>query len=81
MMRNGTLTLKEAIARNGYDPEQQIEEIAATNQLLDDKNIILDCDPRYTAKSGVGQTPNDGVQTNDQPANKKPAPANKAGNA
>ena len=55
MMRNGTLTLKEAIARQGFDPEAQIAEIAETNQLLDEHGIILDSDPRYTAKSGVAQ--------------------------
>ena len=56
MMRNGTLTLREAIANRGFDPDKQIEEIARTNELLDALKIILDCDPRYTAKSGVSQT-------------------------
>ncbi len=65
MMRNGTLTLREAIANRGFDPDQQIDDIAATNELLDAKHIILDSDPRYTAKSGAVQsTPSDGV-TND----------------
>lgn len=71
MMRNGTLTLKEAIARNGYDPEKQIQEIADTFKLLDQLEMTLDMDPRKTAKSGVVQTPNDGA-SNDQttkPAN------------
>jgi lambda family phage portal protein len=67
MIRNGTLTLKEAIARRGFDPEKQIEEIAATNQLLDDKGIILDCDPRYTAKSGAQQTDNGGNNADTTP--------------
>jgi capsid protein len=67
MIRNGTLTLKEAIARQGFDPEQQIEEIAATNKLLDDKEIILDCDPRYTAKSGIQQSLNGGSNADTTP--------------
>lgn len=67
MMRNGTLTLREAIANRGYDPDQQLEDIAATNQLLDDKKIILDSDPRYTAKSGAQQTSNDGANDNAKP--------------
>ncbi|NBO19344.1 MAG: phage portal protein [Proteobacteria bacterium] len=67
MIRNGTLTLKEAIARQGYDPEKQIEEIAATNKLLDDKEIILDCDPRYTAKSGIQQTDKGGSNADTTP--------------
>ncbi|MDX2095607.1 MAG: phage portal protein [Alphaproteobacteria bacterium] len=70
MIRNGTMTLKEAIARQGFDPDKQIEEIAATNKLLDDKGIILDCDPRYTAKSGTQQQPDQGG-TNEKPANVK----------
>lgn len=71
MMRNGTLTLKEAIARHGFDPEQQLQEIADTAQKLDAYGLVLDSDPRTTAKSGVVQTPNDGA-SNDQttkPAN------------
>ena len=71
MMRNGTLTLKEAIARHGFDPEQQLQEIADTAQKLDAYGLVLDSDPRTTAKSGIVQTPNDGA-SNDQttkPAN------------
>lgn len=63
MMRNGTLTLREAIAKRGFDPDQQLEDIAATNAQLDAKQIILDSDPRYTAKSGSFQaTPKDGAE-------------------
>jgi lambda family phage portal protein len=68
MMRNGTLTLREAIANRGFDPDQQIEDIAATNQLLDEKKIILDSDPRYTAKSGAVQPTQEGVNDNAKPA-------------
>ena len=57
MMRNGTLTLREAIANRGFDPDLQLEEIAATNQQLDALKITLDMDPRNTAKSGVVQAP------------------------
>lgn len=67
MMRNGTLTLKQAIARHGFDPEKQIEEIAAINKLLDDNEIILDCDPRYTAKSGTQQTDKGGSNADSTP--------------
>jgi lambda family phage portal protein len=67
MMRNGTLTLKQAIARHGYDPDKQIEEIAANNKLLDDHEIILDCDPRYTAKSGTQQTDKGGSNADSTP--------------
>jgi lambda family phage portal protein len=65
MMRNGTLTQKEAIARQGYDPDQQIQEIAATNNQLDALGVILDSDPRKTAKSGMVQTESSGAQIYD----------------
>ena len=55
MMRNGTLTLEEAIASHGYDPKKQLQKIAETNQQLDLLGLILDSDPRQTAKSGVVQ--------------------------
>jgi hypothetical protein len=45
-IRTGTLTLTEAIAQNGYDPEKQLLEIQRVNALLDEYEIILDCDPR-----------------------------------
>lgn len=52
MMRNGTLTLPQAIARKGYDPEAQLEEIARFNKRMDELGITLDCDPRR-GKSGA----------------------------
>lgn len=70
MMRNGTLTLKEAIARQGFDPDQQIKEIAETGKLLDDNGIVLDSDPRHTNKTGALQITDKGgnpnATTNDQ---------------
>lgn len=93
MIRNGTLTLKEAIARQGFDPDKQIEEIASTNKLLDDKEIILDCDPRYTAKSGTQQTEKGGSNADTTPVKQstkksespdgegEPSNANEDGNA
>jgi lambda family phage portal protein len=65
MMRNGTLTLKEAIARQGFDPDQQIKEIAETNKQLDELGIKLDCDPRHTAKSGAAQVTDKGAKADE----------------
>lgn len=58
LMRSGLLTYREAVRRHGYDPDKQIADIAATNKQFDELGIKLDMDPRYTAKSGVAQTPN-----------------------
>ena len=38
-----------------YDPEKQLDEIERINGLLDDKGIILDCDPRNVNDKGVEQ--------------------------
>ena len=67
MMRNGTLTLREAIANRGFDPDEQIEEIASTNALLDEKEITLDCDPRKITQAGISQPSAKGDST-DEPA-------------
>ncbi|MDZ4783857.1 MAG: phage portal protein, partial [Planctomycetia bacterium] len=54
-IRTGTLTLSEAIAQNGYDPEKQLQEIKRMNELLDQLQIVLDCDPRKVNDKGVEQ--------------------------
>jgi lambda family phage portal protein len=55
-IRSGLVTLPEAIAQEGYDPDEQLNEIEATNKILDAKGIVLDCDPRKVADSGKVQT-------------------------
>ena len=47
--------MSEAIAQNGYDPEKQVQEIKRMNDLLDELQIILDCDPRKVNDKGVEQ--------------------------
>lgn len=54
-IRMGVLTLTEAIAQNGYDPDQQLAEIARINAKLDKLEIILDCDPRNVTDRGQEQ--------------------------
>jgi capsid protein len=66
-IRTGTLTLSEAIAQNGYDPEKQLQEIKRMNDLLDSLAIILDCDPRKVNDKGVEQQ-GDRVETTPAPA-------------
>lgn len=55
-IRSGLMTGFEAIREQGYDPEQQLDEIAEFNAALDQRSIILDSDPRKTAASGNVQT-------------------------
>ena len=62
------LTLSEAIAQNGYDPEKQLLEIRRINDLLDEYAIILDCDPRNVTDKGVEQPTDSGEKTPAPPA-------------
>ena len=69
-IRTGTLTLSEAIAQNGYDPEKQLQEIKRMNDLLDSLEIILDCDPRNVNDKGVEQPTASGEKAPDPPSPK-----------
>jgi lambda family phage portal protein len=51
-VRAGVMTLKEAIARQGYEPAQVLAEIAAVNAELDALGITLDTDPRRSTRTG-----------------------------
>lgn len=56
-LRIGTLTLPQAIAAEGEDPEQQLAEIADWNKKLDEAGVVLDCDPRKVTDKGQAQNP------------------------
>lgn len=70
-VRAGVMTLKEAIARQGYEPAQVLAEIAATNAELDALGLVLDTDPRRSTKTGqdkgVGDAPSYGSFPSDPP--------------
>ena len=51
-MRSGTMTLAQAIARQGHNPDAVLAEIAAMNAKLDALNLVLDSDPRRVTKTG-----------------------------
>ncbi len=55
-VRAGFMTLKEAIARNGYDPSDVLAEISETNARLDELELVLDSDPRKATQTGAAQT-------------------------
>ena len=54
-IRNGLMTWREAVAEMGYDPDEQLAEIAATNAAWDRAGVVLDCDPRRVTRSGSAQ--------------------------
>jgi lambda family phage portal protein len=59
-VRAGAMTLKEMIARNGYDPAEVLREIAETNALLDRLGLVLDTDPRHSTQTGQAKPSEDG---------------------
>ena len=54
-IRAGTMTLAEAIARQGRNPDAVLGEIAATNARLDALGLVLDSDPRRVTRTGSAQ--------------------------
>lgn len=81
MIRNGLMTIPQAIRELGYDPTDQLKEIAKTNETLDDLEIELDCDPRRMTAAGQQQlgSPTGGSaaggKPGDKPAATKPKPS------
>lgn len=59
-MRAGIRSYPDVIAETGRDPDQVLAEIVAWNKKFDDGDVILDSDPRHTAKTGVVQNAADG---------------------
>lgn len=54
-IRNGLMTWREAVSEMGYDPDEQLAEIAATNAAWDAAGVVLDCDPRKVTQGGSVQ--------------------------
>lgn len=52
MIRSGLMTWAQAIRELGYDPFEQLKEIAETNKEIDKFDIALDCDPRKMSAGG-----------------------------
>lgn len=55
-MRSGTMTLAQAIARQGHNPDAVLAEIALMNTRIDNLGLILDSDPRHVTQTGIIQT-------------------------
>lgn len=54
-IRAGLVPLSEAIRGMGRDPDDVLNEIAATNKKLTDMGIVLDTDPRVVSSAGISQ--------------------------
>jgi len=55
LIRNGLMTWPQVIRELGYDPREQMQEIADTNKALDDAGVVLDFDPRQMTQAGQVQ--------------------------
>lgn len=54
-VRSGQKTLREALRERGKDPDSHLQEIADTNEVLDQLGVHLDVDPRRVSGAGVSQ--------------------------
>ena len=70
-VRAGLMTLKEAIARQGYDPSLVLKEISATFDELDELGIVLDTDPRKSTRTGADKP----FETDDDSPNASSTPS------
>ncbi len=71
-VRAGLMTQREAIAEQGWDPDEQLDEIAATNARLDALGVVLDSDPRRMGRGGAAAAApaaEDGTEEADAAAN------------
>lgn len=64
-IRGGITTLKAVHTQLGEDHEQVLTEIASTNKLLDQNELILDSDPRRVMKAGIVQSGIDAASIGD----------------
>lgn len=55
-IRNGLKTWYQGVAEQGWDPDEQIDQIAEFLAAVDAKGIVLDCDPRRITSSGAAQS-------------------------
>ena len=69
MLRIGTKTLRQAIAEQGYNPDEQLEQIAETNQKLDELGIVSDADPRKVGRNGSAPAADPATQPTQEAAN------------
>jgi lambda family phage portal protein len=73
MVRAGLMTLPAAHRELGEDSEQLLAEYAAANDMLDDLKLILDSDPRKTARAGAKTAAKRSARSTTRPTPKRAA--------
>lgn len=61
-IRSGLMTYEQAVLEYGFDPRRQLSDIERINKMLDEKGIILDCDPRKGPAGKQAQQQQQGAQ-------------------
>jgi lambda family phage portal protein len=77
-IRGGLISWPEAVSEQGYNPDELLDEIESHNKKLDEKEIILDSDPRYTDAAGKAKVEpgaEEGATEGGKPAPKKTKPS------
>lgn len=54
-VRAGFESWDQVVSSFGYDPTEQVDEIARSNARFDERGLILDVDPRRVANAGTAQ--------------------------
>jgi lambda family phage portal protein len=54
-VRSGQKTLAQVAAERGMDIDELLDEIEETNEMLDERRIVLDSDPRKVSAAGLTQ--------------------------
>lgn len=54
-IRGGLITLTEAIAEQGKDPEEHFAQVKKDNEMIDQNNFVFDSDARQVTQSGMQQ--------------------------
>jgi lambda family phage portal protein len=54
-IRNGLMTLSEAVREQGGDPAAHMAALKADADKLDELQLVLDCDPRKVSQAGLTQ--------------------------
>lgn len=65
-VRSGRMTWPQFVAAWGFDPDQQLDEVASWQRSLDEKKVVLDTDPRRGAHGVKGAPSSDDPSAKDE---------------
>jgi lambda family phage portal protein len=63
-IRSGFTTLPEVLREQGWEPEEALDEMQEAWEMVDERDLVLDCDPRRTSLQGQLESPPATASTN-----------------